>query len=544
MLISRRKPITSPVMLALIASIVPLIAALYLTRRRELNRAQESLNTSVEQGGRALDQLLAAADIALRQTAEETKGGVKPEWVTQLQQVVFRSPYFRECGLIDQAGNLVLTNHGPVVPPRAVARGAGGVGGGGAGTDSAGTGMQIRASPNTWLTGESSLVLAMPTGGEGEVYVVVDPSLVRTMIGGGATDTNKGGTTALLAPTGKVMFTVGAGTSDTDEESAKGLNARYTSERFGTSIIARVPRAWALRSWTDDALILAPLGLVCCGGVAILVGRLARRHHGLEDELRQALANNEFEAHYQPTMETRTRRCIGAEVLLRWKHPHSGYIRPDLFVAAAEASGLIEAITIQLMHNVVRDVGQVMRRHPHLHLGINLTPAHFNKRDLHIGLRAIFNESTIPPARILLEATERSAMDGAAVREVMNELRGAGFSVALDDFGTGYSSLSYLHTFKFDYLKIDASFVRRIGADQMSTGLLDAIIELGNTLNVRLIAEGVETEAQLQYLVKKDVPYAQGWFFSKALPAAEFKAFISSHMQPATAMGLSSEPGV
>jgi sensor c-di-GMP phosphodiesterase-like protein len=247
--------------------------------------------------------------------------------------------------------------------------------------------------------------------------------------------------------------------------------------------------------------------------------------------MRLAMRNDEFEAHYQPTIDTATRRCAGAEVLIRWRHPDRGYVRPDLFIAMAEEGGLIEPMTEALMRRVVAEQADLFREYPQLHVGVNLAPEHFSSVMLLDKIPRIFSEASIPPNRLILEATERSLIKdtSATPTAVMQALRDMGATIALDDFGTGYSSLSYLHKFKFDYLKIDASFVRRIGTDNVSAGLIDSIIDLGKRLNVRLIAEGVETEQQFTYLASRGVHYVQGWLFAKALPPDEFRAYVKAH---------------
>ncbi|MBC8105413.1 MAG: EAL domain-containing protein, partial [Anaerolineae bacterium] len=143
-------------------------------------------------------------------------------------------------------------------------------------------------------------------------------------------------------------------------------------------------------------------------------------------------------------------------------------------------------------------------------------------------LQRILKPYQLPMDRLTLEATERGMIgeDIGLSREVMDSLRGLGAQIALDDFGTGYSSLAYLHTFEFDAIKIDASFVRRIGVDSVSAGVLDAIIDLGHALNVTIVAEGVEKPHQLEFLRKRGVHAAQGWLFAKAMPAAAFIEFV------------------
>ena len=156
----------------------------------------------------------------------------------------------------------------------------------------------------------------------------------------------------------------------------------------------------------------------------------------------------------------------------------------------------------------------------------------------------IFHDASIQPRQILLEATERTAMDSETMMKAFSALREAGFTIALDDFGTGYSSLSYLSRLRFDTLKIDASFVRRIGQDHVSSGVLNTIADLGRTLEVDMVAEGIETQPQLEHLIEHGVQFGQGWLFAKAMPAADFIRYVHEHATPATPGTMSGQSAI
>jgi sensor c-di-GMP phosphodiesterase-like protein len=356
---------------------------------------------------------------------------------------------------------------------------------------------------------------------------LIDPSTLIDLFA--ELDLGPNGSIAFLTSDGKVLASRGSPPSLTAKTPSDSIRMDRRSERFSIVVVGTSSRLWAVRDWRNDLAIILPVGLLCSGGLGFLVLRLARNRGGLLEEIRLALKHNEFEAHYQPTIDTATSRCVGAEVLIRWNHPERGYIRPDLFIAVAEESGLIEPITESLMRTVAAEMAEMMRKHPDLHLGINLAPEQFNSRRILEEFPRIFTEGTIAPDRILLEATERSLIedDQGLPHQIMAELRKLGARIALDDFGTGYSSLSYIQKFRFDYIKIDASFVKRIGRDTVSSGLINAIIDLGRTLKVSLIAEGVENELQFQFLKQHGVQYVQGWLFGKAMPARQFRDFVA-----------------
>ena len=163
-----------------------------------------------------------------------------------------------------------------------------------------------------------------------------------------------------------------------------------------------------------------------------------------------------------------------------------------------------------------------------LHVAINLSPVHFESDRILRTSSQIFSKSGILPDQLIYEITERGliAEDNLVAREVMSKLRERGSHIALDDFGTGYSSLSYISSFTLDYLKIDKTFVEAIGTESLTAGLVDSIIDMAKRLGLRIIAEGVETKEQAEYLREQGVDCGQGWYYTRALPAADFIEFV------------------
>jgi sensor c-di-GMP phosphodiesterase-like protein len=294
---------------------------------------------------------------------------------------------------------------------------------------------------------------------------------------------------------------------------------------FEAQVTATATRSWALGEWrqnlTLNGIVGGFAGLVLVAGVA----HLASRRSSITDELKDALDNHEFEVFYQPVVDLQNDRCVGAEALLRWRHPERGLVPPDLFIALAEETGAIIPITRWIMRQVGEDMGPLLQAHPDFHIAINLAPVHFTNLDVVADAKAVAEACGIDPARLLFEVTERGLVDDAGCRQVIEGLGDLGSEVAIDDFGTGYSSLAYVEKFHLDYLKIDKAFVSTIGTEAASAGLAAIIIEMAGQLGLRIIAEGVETEAQMTYLRDHGVTNAQGWYFSKPLPAAAFLNF-------------------
>lgn len=269
--------------------------------------------------------------------------------------------------------------------------------------------------------------------------------------------------------------------------------------------------------------------VVLASSVALLLAAvsswllLARR--SLRAELAHAVRNGEIIVHYQPVIELATGRSVGAEALVRWQRPDGQLVRPDLFIPLAEETGQIRAITNQVIETVVRDFDDVMAADPSVHVSINICAKDFASGRLGDVLRMALRNSRISPAQIWLEVTERSLVDADGAGAALTELRQQGHVIAIDDFGTGYSSLSYLNQLSADILKIDKSFVETLGTQAATSQVTAHIIAMAQELNLVLVAEGVETEAQCDFLRKKRVQFAQGWLFAPALSLEAFLAF-------------------
>lgn len=279
------------------------------------------------------------------------------------------------------------------------------------------------------------------------------------------------------------------------------------------------------RLWQEQ-LIWVPFGLLLAlmfiGGVIWM----SRRRLSPLGELRFAIERREFIVHYQPIIELKTGICTGAEALVRWRRPDGSIVRPDLFIPLAEESGLILPITDQVIDLVISDLGALLTQNPQLHIAINLSAQDIKSGRVLDVLNRKLAKSGIAAKQIWLEATERGFMDMEAARATIEKARAQGFWVAIDDFGTGYSSLSYLQKLPLDALKIDKSFIDTIGTDSVSSNVTPHIIDMAKTLQLKIVAEGIETQEQADYLLAREVEYGQGWLYSKALPAADFIPFF------------------
>lgn len=244
----------------------------------------------------------------------------------------------------------------------------------------------------------------------------------------------------------------------------------------------------------------------------------------LETDLRKALERNEFILHYQPQVCNKTGSIIGVEALIRWNHPNLGLIYPDKFIKLAEETGLITQIGEWVIEQacIQNKKWQASGIQP-IKVAVNLSTQQFFKLNLVSFVNKVLEQTGLDPEYLVVEITESMAMDFDYSLRVLKELKDLGIGISIDDFGTGYSSLSYLKRFPIDYLKIDRSFVRNILEDDNDVNIVKAIITLAHNLGLKVIAEGVETKAQLDFLMKYNCDKIQGYLLSKPITGEHFE---------------------
>ena len=251
----------------------------------------------------------------------------------------------------------------------------------------------------------------------------------------------------------------------------------------------------------------------------------------LKQELHYALISGQLELYYQPQYNIQTGRISGAEALLRWNHPRKGLLLPDLFIPLAEETNLIIPIGNWVMRTAVNEAQQWKNVAGFdLRLSVNLSARQFRYQELLNLLDSIIKTSGFHPLFLELELTESMVMHNPVQSaELLRKLKNKGFSLAMDDFGTGYSSLAYLRRYPFDMIKIDQSFIGDLGSNAEAEAIVRAMLHLGRALGLRMVAEGVENEAQRDFLVAEGCDEIQGFLFSRPLNANDFLQLLAMH---------------
>ena len=293
--------------------------------------------------------------------------------------------------------------------------------------------------------------------------------------------------------------------------------AMQRSMAYNYASYAAIPVKIMAQGRQQRLLWMLPVGIVAGLILAFSIYFTTMQQINLPAQLRHGMKKGELFLVYQPIVELATGRWVGAEALLRWQQRDGSMVSPDLFIPMAERRGMMTELTAYMLRTFARDAAALLRERPDFFINLNFSPTDLQDPALARQLAHTVQSMGIRPANLHVEATERVFMNVQMAQLSLRALREQGFHIAIDDFGTGYSSLSYLTTLDVDCLKIDKNFVSSIGTGSATSQVVSHIIDMARSLRLTMIAEGVETQAQADYLRTHDVQCAQGWLYARPM---------------------------
>lgn len=292
------------------------------------------------------------------------------------------------------------------------------------------------------------------------------------------------------------------------------------------AIIMSTSRVSYYQNFYNQVTLTLPLGMICSILLLLVWSRTRQQYHSPRSMLQRALNQRKLCLYYQPVMDINNDICVGAEALLRWPGLDGPVMSPAEFIPLAENEGMITRITDYVIDEVFADLGAFLAYHPHLYVAINLSASDFHSARLIEYINEKIHRYAVKAGQIKIEVTERGFIDVPKTMPVIQAFRDAGYEIAIDDFGTGYSNLYNLHALNVDILKIDKSFVDMLTRKTASHLIAEHIIQMANSLRLKIVAEGVETAEQIAWLQKRGVQYCQGWYFAKAMPPQAFMRWL------------------
>jgi sensor c-di-GMP phosphodiesterase-like protein len=520
------------VLFIIIASLLPTIILLIIAYFQTITRARADLEGVINAATVKTDRLLADADTALRRSKLDLQNADTKTAVKILQRQIYNDFRFREAGIVNADGLLVASSLGVMDPsaPQSSTK---------ARFDPSNLELQVLGLGRTQVMQEQSVVLMLKGSGQiSSIYLLVDPMVLTSFLETlPDQDLGPEGFIAFMTSDKKLLSAIGTlpqgNFSGLQQPTFNTLQTTQTTKDEKIIIVGEISRNWVLRDWFQALTIGAPITILLSGLISYLFIRQVRQSNTLDYELKRGLVQNEFEIHYQPIIDLKTKRCVGSEALLRWRHPQRGLIYPGLFIPIAEQTGLIIPMTEWLLERVIQDQAALEQKFQNLYTSVNLSPAQLNTGDVDRLIQTLTGVRNQSQAKITFEITENKLIEEQAqtAQDVIARLKLLGIRFAIDDFGTGYSNIAYLQKLDLDQLKLDQLFVKGLEHGNQTAPIVDSLIDFGDRIGLTIVAEGIETETQYQYLRARGVRYGQGWLFSRPLPFEDFERFLQAQTQ-------------
>ncbi len=499
---------------ALLSALVPMAAVALIAWQMAAQQARERLDTMAELLVKRAEQTIQQSADVMRQLAVVHLPLCSPQHIRLMRQFTVNAPALDEIAYVEQGQASCSSWGGEHYEPQE-----------GEEVGRTEDGVEVSLSYMPAFSGGGPAV-AMAYGNYRAliglnhfVDVITEPGLQLGLA------TRSGTSVATIGASGDGALVQALSAGRAEPVPTPGyLQARVTAQDWvSVALAGRQGFAQYLRA--DYQELLFPL-LAVGGSIFLLVIGIWLRRPTPLAELRAAIRRKELEVYYQPMFNQFTGECVGVEALLRWRQQDRNWIEPDLFIPIAEDGRLVQPMTDLLLSAVTEELAPMLKANPELHVSLNLYAEEVRTGRVLAELEHTLIAAGVRPRQIWLEVTERSFMDIESARITLKQAHDKGYVVAIDDFGTGYSSLQYLQKLPVDVLKVDKSFIVPIGTGAVSSHIIYHIIEMGKSLSLTIVAEGVETREQADYLAGLGVTLMQGWLYAPAMSADEIKEFV------------------
>lgn len=461
------------------------------------------------------------ADLAIQDTATLLNsierrgiGSCQHADIQTLQELLFASGLIRELAVLGPRGETLCTNTGPSSTEREVP------------VATATSHPEIMLDLVRTLEGDRLLRVRRLSGqGKGSISAILRPKDLLPRL---KPDGNPfAGRVRLTLADGTLLGTSGIGV--TEDASLHGaVTSRAQSEVYGLYVTVTLIRNGVIANYDD----LRRIGIVGSGVLALVIlgcAVLASFRQDPGSLIEEALAADQFIPYYQPIIDVTSGKLLGAEVLVRWRKPDGTVVGPSGFIAFMEANDLVIQLTRSLMKQVRNELGPTLGQRPNIYVAFNVAPRHFEDSRLLNDVGEIFGSSPILFSQLVLELTERYELDDlAATHRVVSSLNSLGCRVALDDVGTGRNGLSYILRLGVNIIKIDKLFIDAVQRDLQSQTIVGTLVDLARSLQLQVVAEGVETFEQVNYLRNHGITAVQGYVFAPPLPGSAFLQLLQA----------------
>ncbi len=514
---SRGLLLLSAIGIAVIIGVAPFVLGHWVLMTHAERIGRDEISAVAARQLERSEVVVAEAISVLREADRAGLSTCRAEDLALLGEKAARSQYIRRIGIVDATGLPMCFD-----PPPARRRGA----------------ALFRPDPARAVTlavldpevvpdaAKGTVVVAWRTAVGVHLIAEIAPSMLD--LDGGAAYLR--GSRSVTVELGGGVWAAWGGRTDQGEA----MVAEARSDYFPLAVRVEVSRSGVMELVRP---LEATLAIGSIASTVVLIGfslwLFRKPTSEVDDEIAVALGRAEFEPYFQPVMNIDTGRIEGCEMLARWIRPDGTTVSPGAFMPYVESSGHVFEMTRQLMRKSLAALGTFYAANPELKLSINLFAGHFDDHQIIEDIEAIFGDGPIAYDQLVFEVTERYPLrDVPQARRIIAEMHTLGCRVALDDTGTGHGGLAYIQQLGIDIVKIDKMFVDAMGADLGASTIVDVLVELANSLDMGVVAEGVETQEQLERLRAKGVTSAQGYVFAPALPADLFVDLAASMVRP------------